>query len=222
MKIMRTVIIPLVASLFLAPLLYGQDLSKYRDFSFGMSLPDLSKQIDKNSIDVIVVQERPALIQQLTWRPTAAGSSHPDESASEILFSFYNGKLYRIDVTYDATATMGLTAADMARAISADYGTPTTPAAEISFPTDAYASSEKVLDRWEDSQYSASLFRSSLTETFALAIFAKPMNAEAEAAIAQAAKLDQQEAPGKELARAKKASDDLEATRQKDIKAFQP
>jgi hypothetical protein len=45
MKMMRRVGISLVMILLSAPLVRGQDLSKYRDFSLGMSLPELSSQL---------------------------------------------------------------------------------------------------------------------------------------------------------------------------------
>jgi hypothetical protein len=46
MKTMRCSILCFVALLLTAPLLRAQDLSKYRDFSLGMSLPELSNQVD--------------------------------------------------------------------------------------------------------------------------------------------------------------------------------
>ncbi len=49
--------------------LRAQDLSKYRNFSFGMTVADLSKQIDEKPANAAVLHERPALIQELTWFP---------------------------------------------------------------------------------------------------------------------------------------------------------
>ncbi len=46
----------------------------------------------------------------------------------QILFSFYNGALYRMLLTYEDSATKGLTDDDMIRIVSAKYGMATRPA----------------------------------------------------------------------------------------------
>jgi hypothetical protein len=222
MKIMRSTVISLVMLLLSAPLLLGQDLSKYRNFSLGMSLADLSKQIDARPADAKVIHERPARIEELTWWPRISGNALLPEAIRQIHFSFCDGKLYRIYVTYDDKATEGMTGEDLARAISVRYGTPTTPDVRISFPTDGYATTEKVLDRWEDSRYSVNLFRLSSYSTFALVLFAKQLNAEAEAAILAAAKLELEAAPQNAIDQKKKDADNLEALRMKNSKAFHP
>jgi hypothetical protein len=105
----------------------------------------------------------------------------------------------------------------MVQAMTAKYGTATGPAAEIK---DNYGVSEKVLARWEDSQYSINLTRSS--NNFELAVSTKRLDTQAEAASAEAVKLEKEEAPQKELARAKKATVDLEIERQKNVQTFRP
>ena len=77
--------------------IHAQDLSMYRNFSFGMTLADISKQIDKKPSDATVIHERPALIEELTWLPIQPYDlSRPAEPVDQILFSFYNGALYRM------------------------------------------------------------------------------------------------------------------------------
>jgi hypothetical protein len=111
----------------------------------------------------------------------------------------------------------------MIRILSAKYGTATRPDDEVNFPTnEAYRTTENVIARWEDSQYSLNLFRSSTSNTFAVVMFTKRMDAQATAAIAESAKLEQQEAPQKEAARAQQVADDLEVERQKNIRALRP
>jgi hypothetical protein len=111
----------------------------------------------------------------------------------------------------------------MVQAISTKYGTPTRPVGEISFPTnELYRSTEKVIARWEDSQYSINLVRSRFLNSFALAMFSKRLNAQAEAAIAKSLKMEGQEDPQKEIDRQKKETVDLEAARQKNRKIFRP
>jgi hypothetical protein len=224
MKMIRRVAIPFVMILLCNSIIYAQDLSKYRNFSFGMNVTSVSKLAEEKPAGVIVIHERPALIQELTWYPPLPfESSRPTEPVQKVLFSFYNGELYRMLVTYDNDAVKGLTNEDMIRMLSAKYGTATRSAAEVNFPTnEAYGATEKVIARWEDPQYSLNLFRSSMSDTFAVVMFAKRLDAQAAAAIAESAKLEMQEAPQKEAARVKQAAVDLEAERQKNIKALRP
>jgi hypothetical protein len=222
---MRRVVICLFIILLSAPLIHGRDLSKYSIFSFGMSLADLSTWIDQKPTEANLIPQRPAVIQELTWWPPLASGTPRAEPVRQILFSFYNGELYRILVTYDRYVTEGLTAEDMVRTMSAKYGTATRPTAEINFPTNKtgeYGTTEKVIVRWEDSRYSFNLFRSSLSNTFGLVMFSKRLDAQAEAAIAKSLKLERQDDPQEEVARVKKEADDLETSRQKNIKAFRP
>ena len=224
MKMMRSVAISFVMILLSAPSVRGQDFSKYRDFSLGMSLAELSSQVDLRPLQTELIQKHPAVIQELTcWPGRSSDYSHQTDSVRQIFFSFYNGELFRILVTYDQNATHGLTAEDMVQAISTKYGTPTRPVGEISFPTnELYRSTEKVIARWEDSQYSINLVRSRFLGSFALFMFSKPLDAQVEAAIAKSIKLESQEEPQKEIDRQKKETDDLEAARQKNQKTFRP
>ena len=66
MKTMRSVGISLVMILLSAPLVRGQDLSKYRDFSLGMSLVELSSQVNLRPLQTRLIQKHPAVIQELT------------------------------------------------------------------------------------------------------------------------------------------------------------
>jgi hypothetical protein len=216
MKIMHGVVVSLMAILTSATSIHAQDLSKYRNLSLGASLADVSKLTNKKPTDAIVVHQRPALIQQLTWWP---GYSLGGEDVQQIRFSFFNDKLYRIVVTYDNASTRGLTPEDMMKAMTATYGTASGPAGEIK---DSYGAMVKVLARWEDSQYSLNLFQSSLSNGFSLVIIVKALDAQADDASAEAVKLEAQDAPDKELARVKKQADDLETTRQKNVEAFRP
>ena len=224
MKSMRSLILCFVALLFTAPLLRAQDLSKYRNFSFGMSLVELSNQVDLKPLQTKLIHKHPAVIQELTWWPReSSGSSLQADTAWQVFFTFYNGELYRILVTYDRDATKGLTAEDMVQAISAQYGTATRPDVSISFPTnELYRSTEKVIARWEDSLYSINLFRATSLNSFGLVMFSKRLDGEAEAAIAESVKLEGQEDLQKEIERQKKETDKLEVARQKNRKTFRP
>jgi hypothetical protein len=224
---MRSLVVCLLVAvvvLLSIPQVHAQDLSKYRNFSFGMTVAGISKQIDQKPANAAVLHEHPALIQELTWWPPKPYDLlRPAEPVDQILFSFYNGALYRMLVTYEDAATKGLNEEDMIRVVSAKYGSATRPvAAVVDFPMNpSYKATEKVIARWEDSQYSLNLVRS-YTDTFAIVMFAKQLDAQAGISIAESVKLEQEEGPQKEAARVKKDADDLELERQKNIKTLRP
>ena len=224
MKTMRSSILCFVALLLFAPLLRGQDLSKYRHFTLGMSLTRVLERTDQKMADVKVIHGRPALIQELTlWPPNLPGTSFRSDTVEQILLSFYNAELYKISVTYDRTSTEGLTAEDMVKSISAKYGPATSVKPEVDSATnERYDMRQKPVATWEDSQYSFNLVRSSFSGSFELLIYSKRLNAEAEVALAEAVKLEKQEEPQREAERQKKQIGDLEATRQKNQKSFRP
>src|SRR5256885_16459831 len=97
MKIIRSVGISLVMILLSAPLIRGQDLSKYRGFSLGMSLPELSKQVYLRPLQTKLIQKHPSVIQELkSWPSVASGYSLKADSVRMIFFTFYNGRIVRI------------------------------------------------------------------------------------------------------------------------------
>ncbi len=224
MKNTRSSILCLVVLLLAAPLLRAQDLSKYRHYTIGMSLSRVLERTDQKMADVKVIHGRPALIQELTWwPPNLPGASFQSDTVEQILLSFYNGELYKISVTYDRASTEGLTAEDMVKSIAAKYGPATNIMLEVdSAKIDRYDVMQKPVATWEDAQYSFNLVRSSFTDRLGLTIYSKRVNAEAELAIAEAVKLEEQEGPQREAARQKRQLDDLEVARQKNQKTFRP
>src|SRR5947209_18360581 len=119
MKMMRSAGISLVMILFSAPLVRGQDLSKYRNFSLGMSLPELSNQVDLRPLRTKLIQKHSAVLQELAYWP-GGSSDHwrQADSVWQISFSHYNAELCRILVTYDQYATHAITAEHMGQVIS--------------------------------------------------------------------------------------------------------
>jgi hypothetical protein len=224
MKTIRSSILCFVVLLLTAPLLRAQDLSKYRHFTLGMSMTRVLERTDQKMPDLKVIHGRPALVQELNWwPPNVPRTSAQLDTVEQILFSFYNGELYKISVTYDRTSTEGLTAQDMVKSISAKYGPARNVVLQIdSAKSDRYDVRQKPVASWEDAQYSFNLVRSSYTDHLGLIIYSKRVNAEAELAIAEAVRLDEQEGPQREAERQKKQMDDLEVARQKNRKIFRP
>jgi hypothetical protein len=176
------------------------DLSKYRGFQFGTDLSTVARQAAVDPSHVKVIHSRPALIQELEWRPQSRVISSQAEAAKSVVFGFYAGELYRIVVDYDRYETEGMTADDLVQAVSAAYGTGTKPAVSTEV-AHSYGDPEEILAQWQDPQYSFQLLRYSYGPTFKLVGISKKLEASAEAATLEAQRLDDQEAPQREAAR---------------------
>src|SRR5229473_4648284 len=144
------------------------DLSSYRAFHLGMDLQAVEKQAEMKTSEAKMIHQRPAVIQDLEWRPRRFPGPAPEsDPVKDILFSFYNGQLFRMVVNYDRYRTDGLSPEDMIEAISATYGEAARPSGEILFPS-AYSENVKVIACWEDARYSFNLVRSPFQPSFAL------------------------------------------------------
>ena len=213
----RNLAISICCALLSVPFVQAQDLSTYRGFQLGMNLPAVAKQAGMATSEVKVIHARPALIQELNWQsPFSLSSSPHADPVWNTRFSFYDGELYRIVVNYKRDKTAGLTAEDLVEAISATYGTPTNPAGEITFSlSEVYNDTQVVIARWEDSQYSFNLFRSSYQPTFGMIAVSKRLDALARAATIEAVRLDKQDAPQREAERQRKQGEEYHATQEK-------
>jgi hypothetical protein len=224
MKTIRNLFLSFVVLLFAVPMLCAQDFSQYRGFAIGTRLADVLKHADKNMLDINVTHAGTPLLQELTWwPPTLPGASYRPDSVERVLFSFYNGELYKMSVIYDQAATEGMTDTDMVKLVSVKNGAPTTVAPEKDPKLETgYNSEDKPVASWNDQQYSFNLVRSSFSDHFGLLIYSKRVSAEVELAKLEAARLEKQDGPATEAARQKKQTDDLETARQKNLKQFRP
>lgn len=178
----------------------ANDLSKYRGFQFGTSLSAVAKQAEVDLSQVKVVHSRPALMQEFEWHPQNREVSSQAEAVQSMIFSFYAGELFRIEVDYDRYATEGMTAEDFIEAISSTYGTATKPEAPAKV-AEIYGDSQEILAQWQDPQYRFELDRYSYGPTFKLVGVSKKLDAPAQAADLEAKRLDDQEAPQRNAAR---------------------
>jgi len=196
----------------------AQDLSKYRDFQLGMSLAAVAQQAGITSV-ARELHQRPELIQELLWQPPPIlGPSPSGDSVRKIHFSFYNGELFRIVINYDWDRTEGLTVEDMVEAVSVTYGPAmlrTLPATPIVALSKVDADSDRIMAHWEDAQSSVDLFQPSYASTFGLVVFSKRLDALAQSASVEAARPDEQDAPGRAIDRKQKQEDDDYARQQK-------
>jgi len=195
----------------------AQDLSRYRDFEFGMSIDSVAKLAAVNPSSVKTVHLRPELIQKLDWEVYGFFDASPNvNSVRGIRFDFFNGELFKIVVAYDNAQTNGLTTDDLVESLSTLYGQADRPETSIivsGFQT--YTDSQQVLARWENAQYSYNLFRSSYGKSFGLVAFSKRLELSAGAANREAERLDKLEAPARESARQKKQEEDDQASQEK-------
>jgi hypothetical protein len=188
-----------------ASLLGAAEFSNYRGFQFGTQLAAVAKQAGVKLSEAKVVHQRPAVIQELEWRPRfpfEANATQVDPVRDSLL-RFYNGDLFEIVTTYDRYKVQGMTEADMVESLSVTYGTATKPAVEIPYHS-SYGEVAAVLARWEDSEYSYNLIRTGDQASFALILNSKRLNALAQAAIVEAVRLDVLEAPERATALTKK------------------
>ena len=210
---------------------HSEDLRRYRNFELGTSVGAISTVTGVAATDVKTIHERPALLQDLEWRLSqwlAGSSAASTDPVKQILFSFVNDRLFRIVVDYDHDRTEGMTDADMIEALSTVYAAPVKrapgPARVVSR---VEAESGSPLARWGDASYSAVLYRtSSYRSGFRLIVTDSALDTLAQKAAIQAVRLDDQEAPRREVARLKKEQDDTKAAAEKariaNKKVFRP
>jgi hypothetical protein len=194
----------------------ASDLSKYRNFRLGADLPTIAKQTDAALSRAKTIHRRPALIQELEWRPQPLTGSSKTEPAQVVAFRFYNGELFQIDVNYDRYATEGLTADDIAGAVSATFGMAAKPPASPTAAEGPYGDTGAVVAQWENAQYRFELIRLSYGPSFRLSGVLKRLEKPAQAAIVEAQRLDEQEAPQRDAAH---VATDQAAARAKSEKA---
>jgi hypothetical protein len=214
----------------------SHDLSMYREFRFGADLLAVAKQAHVKPSEARMIHERPAVIQELAWQAPYKRSSPRADSVKDILFSFYNGELFRIVVTYDPERIAGMTAEDIVEAVSAKYGNATMPVAGIILSSTQFYNdggekiisdrTEKIIARWEDTLYSFNLFQPSYQSTFGMVMYSKRLDALARTAIVESVRLDKQEAPRREIERQRKKDEEnrgrQEKARQANKAPFRP
>jgi hypothetical protein len=212
--------IALVAISFLAlfaSVAGAQNFSKYRDYEFGTDIDTVAKQLHMDGSAATTVHRRPEVIQTLSWRQYSYPSSSPKpDSLQTLRFDFYNGALARIVVGYDPVQVQGLTAEDIAEAISHVYGRPSLVSTTVVISEPGRREETRpVLARWENPEYTYSLFSAPYGSSFGIVAVSKRLDLMATVADREANRLDELEAPLREAERQKKVDQDLQAARDK-------
>jgi len=204
------------------------ELSRYREFELGASVATVTA-VTQNAARVRIVHSRPALLQQLEWRPRyMAGVPQADrDSIGEVVFSFVDDQLFQMSIAYAQDRTSGLTDQDMVGSLTAVYGAPSSPAPRTRTTSSLLAlDAPVVIAEWRHAETTVALQRREYSESFFLVITSLPLDIIARKAQATAVAMDQSEAPAREAALLKKRAADeklaAETTRSANKKVFQP
>ncbi len=206
--------------LALSPLA-AADFSTYRGLTLGISVAAAAKVAGTVPGEAIVVHKRPALLQEMHWRP----GSTSNDSVQDALLSFYNGELTRIVITYDRYRVEGMTTKDMVDGISKIYGAATVTGTAIPFHS-IYGETAAVLARWQEGDSAWNLVRTGDGASYALVGFSVKRDALSFAAEIEATRLETEEAPQREAARQKQRDSDestaMDKARATNKPAFKP
>ena len=199
-------------------LLHSQGGPRYRDFQLGGDLPSISALTAVAVSEAVVIHTRPALMQELRWQRPYSSNTTPSQtdSVKQIMFSFYNNQLSKMVVDYDHDRTVGMTDADLIDAISVDYGPRVKPGARTGRGplTRVEEESGTLVARWAGADYAVALYRGYSSDV-RLIVTSPRLDALARTADAQAIRLDDREAPQREIARQKKETADTRASQEK-------
>src|SRR6266550_1173869 len=215
--------------------MHAEERPDYRDFTLGSHLASLLEQLHVTASAVTVVHQRPALIQDLRWRTPYVATSvkeprkDPRDPVEQIVFSFCDDQLFRIAIGYDRNQTEGMTDADMITGLSERYGLPLTAARPLTasaFAPQAAGERSSPVAQWGDGDLVVVLLRRAFTAGFQLVVTSARLDSVARAAVTESIRLDQSEAPAREIARQKHDADEtrltLEKARTANKAAFQP
>lgn len=217
-KVLRATLVAIVAGalavIVAMPPVSAQSASRYREFELGGNLASISALAGTGVSEAKTIHSRPAVMQELRWqRPYSA----PSDAVQQITFSFYNDQLSKMVVDYDRDRTAGMTDADLVEALSESYGAPSKPAASNRSPMASQLEQESgtLVARWLDPDRSVALYRASYASAVRLIVTSPRLEGLARTAIALAARLDEREAPRREIERQKKEADDARVVQEK-------
>ena len=219
--VVRGVVCLAVGTLLTSSLLHSGDLSRYREFQFGMDLATVGRITQSDPSRAKVIHSRPALLEEIEWRPLGIVSLA--DPLLESVFSFYNGGLYRVFTTYDLHKTDGLTVDDITQSLIALYGNTTAhPSATVAVSSYLGQDNAAVLAQWDSDEYSLSLVRLSYQARFGLVWLAKRADNAAREATAAATLIEEQEAPQREADLRKEQAETERTDREKARLANRP
>lgn len=203
--------------------LSADELTRYRGFDLGSDVFSVSAHAKVLASETKVLHHRPAVIELLEWRPPyiVTGSTVLRDSVRLVAFAFYEHQLSKMVVDYERERTAGMTAGDMTDALVATYGPPMKPVAKkrAMGPSRIEEETGEVLAQWESADSTVVLLRSTdaygPAARFRLIVTSPRLETLRRTAVAEAIRLDEHEAPQREIARQKKEADDSRASDEK-------
>ena len=204
------------------------DLEQYRDFRLGSSTAVVAKVAGTTSArDLKTLHVRPALLQELDWRPpyNVDRSASGADSVRRVVFSFVDDQLFRMVVEYDRSRTAGMTNDDMIAALSSAYGPRGPVPSRMPVQHDVLDASTAIA-QWRTADTSVVLQHSEYGDGYGLVLTSVRLEQLARKAQAAAAAIDAREAPAREAALLKgqrdAAREAAEKTRSTNKEAFKP
>ncbi len=201
--------------------LHAQDRSRYRDFRLGSDLPSVAAVAKVAATGAKTIHQRPSVIQELDWRPpymmTGSTASQSDP-VQRIVFSFYDDQLFKLVISYDRQKTNGLTDGDMIDAISTTYGVALLQPSLRKAPAVASGTDSELgspIAQWGDVDYAVALYRSAFASEFRVVVTSPRLETLALTAVAEAIRLDEREAPQREIDRKEKEAESIRASQEK-------
>jgi hypothetical protein len=168
--------------------------------SIGDSVSVVVASLQMAPSDVAIVHARPAMIQQLTWRPNQffASKAGPPEALAEMVLTFHLGRLARVVATYNRDRTEGLTNADLHDSFTTIYG------ASMLVPTQPGVRSSgdpEIIGQWGDGETLVVLLRETFPRRITVTVSSVAAGHLLRDSLASGARLDTIEAPTRDMVR---------------------
>src|SRR5688572_4829627 len=215
----RSFALPIYLTVLCAQSTFAQEPVRYRDFVMGSNIATVAKAAGVAPGGAKVIHSRPAMMQELEWRPRyySGGAAPQVDPVDVMLFKFYDDQLHMVVADYDRRRTEGMSAEDMIAAISQTYGQPVAQLASrrLGTPTVQYAFPDTHLAGWGTDEYSVTLLRVAYPAAFRLVVTHTRLDDLARTATAAAVRQDTAEAPQRELDRQKKEATATAAAQEK-------
>lgn len=203
--------VALLGSALSTAALDAQTAARYREFELGQNVGAVSALANMSVSNARMLHQRPALLQELFWRRPYTSVPHAIDPVQSMNFSFYNDQLFKIVVDYDRDRTEGLKDEDMIDALTSVYGTTMIASRKLRALQEREDEAGIEVARWSTgdaaTEQSIVLYRVSYPPSFRLIVMAPRVDAQARTAQAESRRLDDREAPQREIARQKQEAD---------------
>lgn len=200
----------------------------YRGIALGSAASAVSAHTGVSLKALRTLHTRPALLQDLEWRPSRwlpNSNVQSTDAVEQMSFSFCDDRLFRIVADYEHNRTAGMTDTDMIAAISLTYGERLSPTAAAGRTVRVDEQFGAAIARWGGVGGGVVLYRPREGD-YRLVVTDANLEARAGRASVEAQRLDELEAPQRERARektdrdARREADD--AAREANRSTFQP